>query len=201
MVTNWAPPQPANVNSPLVIHDTGAVIMTDEELKQLIQETMSAQYQADSFSDDMPSRATPHAPAKPQEIARFADDLRTRGLSLPPSFAQFLRIHNGIENYIPSMELSLRSMQQIERASGRDSAWKEISPAHRFVFASGNTSAFAGFVPETEDQRGEMQVVMITDSGDITNYKDFEDFMKDQLEYYRSVIRAERADRDNLKDD
>ena len=175
--------------------------MNDEDLRRLINETMETQYKADSFSDDMPTHATAHPPATPVEIVRLEEHLRTRGFSLPPSFVQFLRIHNGIENFIPSMELSIRTTQEIEKFYEKDLLWKKISPAHRFVFASGDTAAFAGFIPETVNQKGEMQVVLVTESAETTEYDDFEEFLEDQLEYYKDVISAEQADREDLLDD
>ena len=175
--------------------------MTDEDMKQLIQDIMEAQYEADRFSDDLATRATAHPPATSEELERLRQHLTSRGLSLPPSFAQFLRIHNGIADFLPSMELSLRSADMIEGACESDTEWKHISPAHRFVFASGDTAAFAGFVPDTADEQGEMRIVMVTESAETTEYDNFEEFLSDQLDYYNDVINAERADRAHLKDD
>ena len=176
--------------------------MTDDELRQLLQETADAQYEADAFSDDMPTRAVARPPATPQQIERLANHLRGRGLVLPPSLTQLLRVHNGIVGYIPSYGLSLRSAEEIEQEYERDAyRWKDISPAHRFVLASGDTYAFAGFLPDTLDDRGEMRVVLVNESAETTEYDDLQDFLKDCLEYYRSVLRAERADREGLRDD
>jgi hypothetical protein len=134
--------------------------MTDQEMSQLILETMNTQYEADGFSTDNPTRATAHPGATQEEISRLEEHLRMRGLSLAPSFAQFLRIHNGIEDYISSMELSIRSTQQIENSQAQDARWKDIFPAYRFIIASGdNSSALVGFVPESMDDHGEMRVI------------------------------------------
>ena len=176
--------------------------MTDQEMTRLISETMDLQYKADAFLTDEPSRATAHSPATPVEIGRLEQHLRRHGLSLPPSFAQFLRIHNGIEDFIPSMGLSLRSTQQIENSHAADAWWKGMFPAYKFIFASGDdSSAVVGFVPETVDDHGEMQVLMKNEDGETTEYGDFDKFLQDQLAYYSDVVDARQADRDALKDD
>src|SRR6478609_537902 len=107
--------------------------MTDSEMKLLIDAIMKAQFEADSFSDDEATHATPHRPATEEEIAAFERELRGRGIPIPPSFVQFLRIHNGIDNFIPSMELSLRSAEQISESEEHDSGWGDMSSACRFV--------------------------------------------------------------------
>src|SRR5690242_1080987 len=101
--------------------------MTDEEMKQLIHNTMETQYEVDTLTADEPTRAKPRPPATPEQIARLEQHLGKRGLPLPPSFAQFLRICNGIEDYLPSMRLSIRSAAEIEESFQNDSVWKDIS--------------------------------------------------------------------------
>ena len=176
--------------------------MTIDEMKKLLAETMDAQFQADSFSDDEPSRATANPPATDKEIARLSAALKKRGLSLPPSYQQFLRIHDGIEDFLPSIELSMRSCEDVIDSYEEDvDEWKRISPAYKFVFASGDTTAFAGFVPDSVDAQGEMRVVMFNESGEKTDYASFQRFLEDQLSYYRDVIKGELADRADLEDD
>jgi hypothetical protein len=176
--------------------------MTDQEMSTLIDETIEARYEADTFFTDTPTQTKPNPPASIKDIARLADDLRRRGLSLPGSFTQFLRIHNGIQDYLPSMGLSIRSAEQILESVERDKGWKGIFQGYRFIFASGeDSSARVGFLPETLDARGEMQVIMRNETGETNEYSDFEEFLRDQLEYYRDVVSASRSDREELKDD
>jgi len=176
--------------------------MTSDEMKVLIAATMAAQFEADTYSDDQPTRATAHPPATGKQLERLEAALKARGLAMPPSFAQFLRIHDGIDDFLPSLELSLRSCDAIIDSVAADIAeWQTVSTAHKFVFASGPTTAFAGFLPESVDARGEMRIVLMTDAGEPTNYSNFEQFLEDQLSYYRDVLRGEAADREDLQDD
>jgi hypothetical protein len=100
------------------------------------------------------------------------------------------------------MELSLRSAEQIVASAEKDVvSWKRISPAHKFVFASGNTAAFAGFLTDTIGEDGEMPVVMVDQSGETTDYSNFEEFLEEQLAFYEDVVEGEKADRKDLEDD
>ena len=174
--------------------------MTDDEMIALIQATMEAQYEADTYSADEPTRAKPHPPASPEEINAFEAHLHSRQLTLPPSYAQFLRLHNGIDDYVRG--LSIRSIQQVEHLRERDVGWRNISPIYQFIFASGEeTSSIAGFIPGSEDERGEMKVVVLSEQGEPNEYRDFEGFLKDQLHFYQDVLQAERAEREGLEDD
>lgn len=176
--------------------------MTDAEMNELIETTMATQYEADTYSADEPTHAHRHPPATEAEIARLEVWLRSRGLSLPPSFAQFLRLNDGIDDYIPSMGLALRSIAGIEAAAGSDENLAKMTAAYSFVFASGeDSSAVVGFVAGSEDATGEMPVEMLTESDDINRYGSFEKFLRDILKFYRDVVQGERADRAALKDD
>ncbi len=176
--------------------------MTDTEMNDLIEATMAAQYEADTYSDDEPTHAHRHPPATDAEIASLEDWLRARGLPLPPSYAQFLRLNNGIDDYIASMELSMRSSADIEASEARDANRADMTAAYRFIFASGeHTTAAIGFVAGTEDAHGEMAVEFLSEADDINNYQSFEGFLRDMLRFYQEVIQGERADRDALKDD
>ena len=176
--------------------------MTDAEMNEVVEATMAAQYEADTYSADEPTHAHRHPPATEAEIARLCGWLQSRGLALPPAFAQFLRLNNGIDDYIPSMGLSMRSIAAIEAAANADENLAEMTEAYRFVFASGeHSSAVVGFVAGSEAASGEMAVQMLTESDDINRYDSFEEFLRDILSFYRDVVQGERADRAALKDD
>jgi hypothetical protein len=174
--------------------------MTDAQMIELIQSTMKAQYEADTYSSDEPTEASPHSPASPEAIGRFEESLNRRGLPLPPSFAQFLSLHNGIDDYVRG--LSIRSIQAIEESREKDMRWKETTSIYPFIFADGEyTSSIAGFVPGTEDACGEMNVLVLSERGEPNEYESFGEFLEDQLSFYLDVLEAEKADRQDLKDD
>ena len=174
--------------------------MTDAQMLELIQSTMRAQYEADTYSSDDPTEATPHPPASDEEIQRFEESLNRRGLPLPPSFAQFLRLHNGIDEYVRG--LSIRSIQAMEASREKDRRWKDTTPIHEFIFADDEySSSIAGFVPGTQDERGELNVIVLSDRGEPNEYRDFTAFLQDQLSFYLGVLKAEKAERQDQQDD
>jgi hypothetical protein len=177
--------------------------MTDQEMRELIRETMDLQYEADTYATDEPTRAVAHEPASSAELARLKQHLRSRGLPLPPSYAQFLRIHNGIERFVPSMlDLSLRSVAEVIDMEEDDRKLQPITPTFRFIVGAGDdTATSVGFIPDSADTAGEMKMVMLNESGEPTHYDDFVDFLRDQHSYYAGIVRVSRADRQDLKDD
>jgi len=178
------------------------IIMTEQEMKELIDKVIVLQYEADSLYFKTPVRAQPNPPARPEDIKQLEEHLKDRDLILPPSYRQLLEIYNGIENFLQSDRLSLRSAKEIEESYEDDSDWEDFAPLGDFVFGSGDeTVAFICFNPEVVDKNGEMEVVIVDESGDVAECENLEEFLRWQLTYHTDVVEGFNANRAHLKDD
>lgn len=176
--------------------------MTDQEMKELINETIALQYESDSLYTNAPVRAQPNPPAQPEEIQRLEGHLKDRNLTLPPSYRQLLGIYNGVRNFMKLDRLSLRSAKEIEKSHEDDFDWEDFAPLGDFVFGSGDeTAAFICFNPEVVDENGEMEVVIVDESGGTAECENLEAFLRWQLTYHKDVIERFHANRADLKDD
>lgn len=182
--------------------------MTNDEMKTMLEAILEAQQENARVRAQQRPVAQLAKPASPPELARLEAHLARLGLKLPPSFRQFLSITNGIDGFMQDDSLSMRSTGDIEeRFHGKvaghiadKSAWADFAPLCNFVVASGATSAFVAFDPDTEEG-GEMDVVMVTEDGGRVEFGSFEEFLEEQLTYQTDVLAAYHADHANLADD
>jgi hypothetical protein len=177
--------------------------MQDDDMRAILVETITTRKENAIYYSVKYPEARMGSSVGDAVLAKLQDVLTHKGISLPPSFLQFLRVCNGIESYMPTYELSLRSAESLIASveSGCDSGWKDFAPLHELVFASGDTSAFIAFDREQCDDNGEMMVVLVGTDGLRTEWDNFEQFLVEQLDYERSLLRGNKADRSNLRDD
>jgi hypothetical protein len=173
--------------------------MTDAEMRLLIEETVRAQHAAAAFTLGA-GLACLRAPASPDALVRLARHLSASGLHFPPSYRQFLGITDGIDDLMDRYGVSFRSADEVIAESASDKAWAR-TPVHRFVIASGNSNSFIGFDPRTVAPDGEMHVVLFDDIGEENESDSLEQFLREQLDFFQSVVAGEQADRASLKDD
>ena len=172
---------------------------TTAQIQKLWEEIVDAVYERDTYYDEHPKRAQMGPPATPAELAELERHL---GVRLPPSYAAFLSLYNGVEGFFDDVPLLSTS----ELISGRGE-WREdiaeIDPdLAKFPFAGSGTSAAGHFVFDTRtvDADGEMPVIHLAADGDKTRYKSFVAYLRKFLKVVKETIAAERADRANLKD-
>lgn len=183
--------------------------MTRDEMKAMLEEILETQRENARVRGQQRAATGLAKPATPPEIARLEAHLARIGAKLPPSFRQFLSITNGIDGFMQDENLSMRSALAIEErfagtAKGHiadPKAWADFAPLCNFVFASGETAAFVAFDPDTANDDGEMDVVMITEDGGRVEFGTFDEFLEEQLTYQTDVLEAYRADHADLADD
>lgn len=176
--------------------------MTDADLKALLETTLSVQCRNAAFRTRRLPDGQLRAPVPDQELATLEQHVSRLGVSLPPTFKQFLRITNGVEGYMQYQRLSLRSAQQIVDAQESDELqWEDFAPLHELVIGSGETSDFIAFDHSRADPQGEMPVVVVDGSGGQTEFTDLEEFVRFQLKFQQDVLQSNEADRKNLPAD
>lgn len=175
--------------------------MTDQEMQELLDQTLAAQSKNARFHRPQPPDAHLSTPASQADLSLLAGHAARLGTRIPPSYAQFLRLTDGIDDYMQLQRLSLRPAKGIVDAQEEDAEWDDFEPLHEFVIASGDTSDFIAFDYTRADDAGEMPVVWIDGRGDRTEFDDFVAFLRAQLEFQQSLLMANEADRSGLRDD
>jgi hypothetical protein len=173
-------------------------MMTRDQIKDLVDRTNEMQYRASLFTKKQ-HRAQPAPAATDAELDSLSRELNRRHLSFPPSLRALLSVYNGVQGYL--RDVSLRSTQEIISCVGSDAQWQSLGEFYRFVFASGNTSAFAAFDPTAARTDGEMSVVYMDANGNDERYDDLFKFLRANYEFYSDIVEASEQDRAGLDDD
>lgn len=94
--------------------------MTDDEMREILTRTREAQCECLRFQGEKDTVSNPLAePASEDELNKLSTHLARRGIQIPPSYRQFLKITNGSSRYRWLARFSLRSAAEIVRcASG-----------------------------------------------------------------------------------
>ena len=135
-------------------------------------------------------------PAATEQITALENEIKSRGLPVPPSYRSFLAIADGIDN----SDIRLESASGVRcGAPAVQVAQVGLSRLLRFVIGAGNTAAFISFDPETAEPSGEMQVVWISEEGDEERYANFAAFLQAYRDLLTEELAAEQSDRANLR--
>lgn len=176
--------------------------MNDAEMKAMLEETLSSQGRNATYDESPEPHATLQQPVSAEDLAKLETHCERIGITLPPSFRQFLQISDGVPGYMQLENMSLRSAREIVESSKPDEEqWGEYDPLHKFVIVSGDTTEFIAFDERSIDAAGEPAVVWVGLRGDETTYADFEDLLWSQQQFQKDVLEANEADRANLRDD
>jgi hypothetical protein len=174
--------------------------LTQDEFKKLVQDTIEAKYALDSYSYDDPVRAVANLPASDAELIELEATLRERGVRMPPSYRQFLTIHNGILHFLDDEDLALLSAQEVVKAT-HSVREKDFPGLSKFVIGAGNTPEFISFDTTTQGDDGEMEVVHVAGDGDQSRSEDLVQFFRQHYTYITDNLRLERKDRAELEND
>jgi hypothetical protein len=176
--------------------------MTDQEMREILETTLATQSKNARFQKRQVDAARLSGPVSPVDFARLERYAARHGTQVPPSFAQFLRITDGIEDYCQVAALSIRSAARVMESREIDDEWKDFAPLHEFVIASGDYSSdFIAFDRDHPQATGELPVVWIDGRGDRTEFPDFVAFLREQLRFQVDVLATNEADRANLPAD
>jgi hypothetical protein len=175
--------------------------MTDAQMRSMLESTLALQSKNAHFRKKKRPDAKLAQPASASALARLEQHIARLGIVVPPSFVQFLRISDGIDDYMQIQRLSLRSAKQIVDSRESDEEWDDFAPLHEFVIGSGDAGDFIAFDRSRVDSSGEMQVAWIDGSGDRTDFADFPKFLEEQHQFQTDVLAANEADRANLPAD
>jgi hypothetical protein len=169
-------------------------------MKPLLDQIVETKIQLDAFYEESPVRAVLRAPASTQDLQFLASQLVRRRLPFPPSYRELLLVCDGAIGLFDERRLELLTARQV--AEERHTVDKVDFPTlSRFVIASGRTSEFISFDPDTVGPDGEMQVVHVNTHGDQVRGDNLVGFLEEYLEYLQNALRGNKADRDQLKDD
>jgi hypothetical protein len=121
---------------------------------------------------------------------------------LPPSYREFLLLHNGVRNFEYDMPL----LSAIEIIAG-GGAWvtdvaDEFPDLARFPIAGSDYTYAGSYFLDTlsTSNDGEMEVVHIGMKFDVERWPNFLELLRDRIERLEIVLKAERADREKLED-
>ena len=138
-------------------------------------------------------------PASPNELRALERHL---GLTLPPSYREFLSLYNGVENFVG--DVALRSTHTI--LAGEEDWLEEIAEEFpefvKFCFA-GDQHSYGDcyfFDPRHVAPDGEMEVVAVSLKMDEARWPNFSVLLQDMLERLELALAAERSDREALSD-
>jgi hypothetical protein len=173
--------------------------LTQDEFEKLIQETIDAKYALDNYSYDNPVRAVANSPASNADLIELEAALRERGVPMPPSYRQFLMIHNGILHFFEDEDLALLSTQDVIKAA-HSVREKDFPGLSSFVIGAGDTPEFISFDATTAAADGEMEVVHVAGDGNQMRSDDLIQFFRQYYTYITDNLRLEREDREELKD-
>lgn len=176
-------------------------MMTPDEMRQIVEDTLDAQLEANRYAVEQPKRGQPRPPVSDADLRALTAHLARRGLPLPPSYRQFLTLFDGIEGYRRLESFDLRSAAQVVTGADDDEEWDDLEPINRFVIGAGYATVIAGFDPRSADEHGEMKVVEYSSSGDATEHESFEAFLRFNLQLFQDILAREQADRADLADD
>jgi hypothetical protein len=176
-------------------------MMTPDEMRAIVVDTIETQFQANAYTVQPPQRAVPRPPVSDEDLGALVAHLARRGIPLPPSYRQFLRLFDGIEGYRQLERFDLRSAAQVVAEADNDEEWDDLEPINRFVIGAGYATVIAGFDPTTADERGEMKVVEFSSSGHPTEHASFEAFLQYNLALFQRILTQEQQDRAGLADD
>ena len=176
--------------------------MTDEEMKEVLESTLMTQRENASYRKRPRPDAHLATPVAQADLSRLEKHVARLGVNVPPSFIQFLRLTDGIVDYMQINNLSLRSAKEIvdsQQIDDRDH--DEFAPLHEFIFASGDTREFLAFDDSRVDPSGEMPVVWVDLRGQSIEFGDFPEFLREQLKFQKDVLKGKKGDRANLPAD
>jgi len=169
-------------------------------MKALLDQIVETTCELDQFYDDSPVRAVLRPPASAQDLQFLAGQRVRRRLPFPPSYRELLSVCDGAIGLFDERRLELLTARHV--AEERHTVDKVDFPTlSRFVIASGRTSEFISFDPDTAGPDGEMQVIHVNTHGDQTRGANLVRFFEEYLEYLQNALRLNKADRDQLKDD
>ena len=170
-----------------------------ERLRYLWSEIVRVEAELDQYTDYSFPPPEPNPPATAAQLEALQEHL---GLQLPPSYREFLGLHNGIENF--EYDLHLMSTEQI---IANDEGWVEDladeEPELARFFLAGDDDTNAGcyvFDHQKVDDGGEMEVVHFSMRLEETRWPSFLDLLEERLKRSEEHLKSERADRDLLPD-
>ena len=175
--------------------------MTNNQMKEILEATLALQSKNAIYQKEQLLDAHLASSVSETDLFLLKQHVARLGVNVPPSFIQFLLITDGIEDYMQLQSLSLRSAKQIVESQHSDGQWDDFAPLHEFVIASGDTSAFIAFDRSRVNPMGEMSVVWIDGTGSPTEFADFFNFLREQLQFQKDVLTVNEADRKNLPED
>jgi hypothetical protein len=164
--------------------------------KKLIQDLVESEYALQEFTEDAPVRPVPGSPVSKNELAALESYLQGVGLTVPPSYREFLAIANGIAGF--KSNFSLVSAGEIA-ISPHKSLTRRFPKLSKFMIGRGNSLEFLAFDPD-KVTAGEMEVVSLSDTGDESRYPDFAQYLQTRLDQLQRALKLEKADRKGLKD-
>ena len=174
--------------------------MTPDEIKQCIADIISTGDEIDRIlEDDEAPTPAPAPPASSQDLDLLSSELAGRGLKMPAGYKMLLSVHNGVADLLP--DLSFRSAREIIDSSEKDKAWRSFGAMHNFIVASGRTSAFGAFDPDTATSEGDMELVFVSEVGDVDRYAGVEEFLESRRRILVEDLALVKADRAMLADD
>lgn len=173
--------------------------MKKNEVKDLVDQIIEAEYKVNSFYDEQPTRPKGNKSASNLELEQLDSHLAKKGFIAPDIYIKMLSVYNGVENLFAD-SFSLMSINEvIEEDYGiLDEMIDDFPSCCEFVIAGGNTTEFIGFDISESSEDGGYQVVWVSDEGDEWRSENFEAFLKDYLLQLESNILSQEKDRKNL---
>lgn len=169
------------------------------EMKELLDQTIEANYRADTFFYKKPVRAKPHGPASVADLRRLDAFLAPRGFKAPASYKSCLSVYNGIEGFL-APDYSLLSVDEVITKTKEISASydQEYPDLVQFVIAAGDMNFMAFDVATSAAGEG-YEVGEVTAEGKGPRYKNFKHFLTKFLANLEQTISDQEKDRKKLK--
>lgn len=168
--------------------------MTEGELRSLLEEILDTQHKCVSRRGR--GISTLSSPITDQELQRLVDHLAGRGIRIPPSYGQLLKVSNGIPSF-----------RFLESADTNDHRWRNlcqggVGPVHRFVIGFGDVTRVCAFDPDTADDAGELRLLEFAIEGNPPKvHESLEAFLHLELKHHQQGLvdlEANRARRKRL---
>lgn len=159
--------------------------MTDQDMRELVESYLQAQFERNRLIVDTPKRSTPAAAASSSDLAALQAHVHQRGLRIPTSYRQFLSLFDGIERFRSLDGLDLFSAQQVVANAPEYDDEDEFEPVCHFVIGGGMATVMLGFDPDTADEAGDMAVVEFSTGGDATEHANFVEFLRFHRDLFR----------------
>jgi hypothetical protein len=177
----------------------------DEEIGNLVAALFDAKQRYSRLSYDEDDPQVLGAPSSPEQLAQLQ---RILGTTLPPSYAAFLRRHNGWANFngeakILSVEdhrsAWLRDRLEIVRTCIFDNPSNRPSPLERGcipIYMGPTEPDFALFDPLLRRADGELTVLCFDYAQEVARHASFYDYLVAELGTTKSMLDTELSGRE-----